>query len=514
MSTFSYADIVLKPVLTQSVQRRMVYDGPTYLYTRWLIRVQGLFNPQVTSYSADAGTVANPNIQQGNNPAFTDSSIRHKLAQPQQRLLYTAAGEDALGQPMLFRDGLNQKSLVILQCPAPNQGLTTFPLTTDANWGPTPIAIDVKRVGIRTWWIDYTVQCDVNECVRVNNFAPFVLSNRWTMSHSVNEHHYTTRTVQGRAIFRTDLMKGLAIRPDDYRAAFFFPCPKNFKRENVQVRVNQRGNELHYSFTDREQVYKILVKNVTKIKASITFREGVGSLLDRAEELALAGKKLAISKARSLSMDPAKVAGHMTAAWIEFGVNSAMIAKRQLPTCGITANVEVWGNRNSTRKELENVVGQILKTKLPEINALGGRWFGVQQQSTYDLMAKYVSNQTTFNLGPVASMRNSPGIFLQGVEARFPQLLDESITDVIATGDQDGYTMPGGSGSRGTYLERCVAQALQDPCGAPPTGVFVNPAPDLNITGPNAPPPLLALPPPVDSGVYTVDQQGNLVAPA
>lgn len=500
MSTFFYNGITISPIYTEACSRRAIYDGPTYLYTRWIIRVRGVFNPGATSFTTAGGdprfggNPAQPEKSPGFNPAWTDNSVRLMLQQPRGLLHYSAAGPDAFGDAD-FGQGQDLTILALTDSTISTSGSSKT--LTDANNGPFPLEINIRRIsGTVSFNVDFTIQCDINECYRVYSEPAFVLSNRWQMTHDVNEHAFTVRHVQGRAIFRTDVMLSQEIKPDDYRAAFFFPVPENFKRQNINVSVNPDGNECHYSFSDVEQSHNIICKkNVTKIEAWANISVSQGSLEQGVVALAKAAKRAAMhplrEAARSTTVAPGAAAGAAMAG-IELASSAAAIEYGLLPRATIAVNVRVWGNRLSTRKDLEQVSAKVIALKLPQLQkgivfniplpginipialvGLGRLVYGTDANNNYDLMGRYVDASITLHCGPISSFFNAPAALIVGLSKRFPELLDDNIGDIATTKDTKGYAMPNDSGSRGTYTEFCVAQALQNICGNPPGAVLV-----------------------------------------
>ncbi|MEG7727158.1 hypothetical protein U2063_15335, partial [Listeria monocytogenes] len=88
----------------------------------------------------------------------------------------------------------------------------------DVNNGPTPLYCNIVAVhGNGTMIVDWAVEAWFNECEIMQG----VLSNRWTMSHDIDTDFWTTRTTEGVAIFRADVLFGSLGNfqvADNYRA--------------------------------------------------------------------------------------------------------------------------------------------------------------------------------------------------------------------------------------------------------------------------------------------------------
>jgi hypothetical protein len=177
--------------------------------------VQGVYDPRGTCYSTGENDPANVRKDDGRNPSFTDLNIRHQLAQPRGRLVFTAAGTDLIGNPDLFVDGLANDDLTILESPPPGEeGLHTGlsgSFVTDCNNGPLVLAQQVTRItGTRSWLVTITVQASVNESYRFYSSPAVLLSHVWSASEDIDRDGWSTRTIRGQATFRTDRLTQLA----------------------------------------------------------------------------------------------------------------------------------------------------------------------------------------------------------------------------------------------------------------------------------------------------------------
>lgn len=481
MSTFSYQNIILEPIYTKTFARRAIYHGPIYLYTRNLIRVQGIYNPKATSYRGD---MTSPERNAGSPAALTDSSIRHLLMQPRGRLYYTAGNPNCAALP---------NPLALNALPPVRVPPADIDYIIDANNGPIPISCDVTRItGTETWWVDFTIKADVNECYRQYSQPAFVLSHRWNMTHDIDVNHFTTRIVRGRAIFRTDEVLRKKITLDNARAAFFHPIPDNMQRENVRVWIDEDNTTLHYSFIDREKSHIILWENVTRVEAWASFAEKSPALAEVAAGAAtdLAGRaKSLLSGLFSTQLDIGNTISEVLG--ITYGTPiSTFIAKQPVTTLEVV--VRVWGNRKATRDELWANANTILMCKLPRLfDGMGLRTalFATTDKGTFDLVGRYVSLgcsimigqassaaanvaqralQAAQNLGILTNVSSIDGTLRQ----QFPEIWEDEIKDAsrtyIRAKSGPGKNMLSDNGSRGTYLENCIAQALQSPCAVPP----------------------------------------------
>lgn len=458
MSLLTYNGISLFPCQVLDYRKDYVYDGPVYLWTKHTIRVRGVYNPATTSWAQNDPQNPVPVPAVG---ALTEEAVRHFLAQPRQYLVYSVGNVPVLTSP-----------------PLANVNGNVTPLGCDANNGPFPTVGAVTRVsGAKTFVVEAEFSTCINECWRYRSAATLglALSQRWEMSHDIDEDFYTTRTVRGHVIFRTDLMQPVGnlpqAFPDDFRNFLFHPVPPNFKRENIRVVAHPDGHRLDYSFTDVEQAVNMTTAvtqvGVTRIEAFLTKsiskpndddsdfvmrqarwqrRLAWGSLLPT-----IAGALA--SKGRSLS-----VSGNLDINAIvntEFAFEGA--TRGTIPRQTTSLVVRVYGNRDATRRDLHDVAMQVLLSKVSDDAVRVG---GTTLSCTEDLMGTFVSLQCTVLSAP------APLAFAAANGVAFPYVRpgDDAIDQVTTFANLPNPLPPGDLTSRGTYREEAVAQALATPC--------------------------------------------------
>jgi hypothetical protein len=185
--------------------------------------------------------------------------------QPRRQLLYVTENTIVIASPE------------ILFVPNAGGGPATTIVPCDANNGPFPIHCNVTAVkGAKTYFVDFAVETYIQECIfyKTPGLLTTIASHRWSMHDEIDEDLFTTRTVRGHAIFKSDLLNVVQRDPDAYRAFLFHPVSDNFRREHVTVEVNEDNNRIDYSFTDREismQLSQITInQKVTRIEAFYT----------------------------------------------------------------------------------------------------------------------------------------------------------------------------------------------------------------------------------------------------
>lgn len=390
---------------TLSYKKQAVLNGPDYLWTKFTFHVKTILNV------AAAGS--------GLSPMATDIAVRHRLAQPRQKLKFTVGG------------------VVLLECPAAGA-------TVDANNGPTSEVIDVRAIrGINSFEVELVIVC----CVIESPTPTVLLSHRWTQRQTWDEDYYTTILTTGTAVFRTDRLALLNATPDDYRAWLFLPIPPNFKRE-ADVEVDEENYTLQYRLVDREQAVNVLLGNVTRIEC--LHERSVGYMGAEQQTINTGG---ALTEMFSLNpMDWAKGLGK--------GIKEA--ARGDVPIVRINIGVRVFGNRKSTNQSLQDAAMAFLLSRISDINVqLATREFSV----TRDEMGRFVEVRALLTCGPTQGL-------LQQIQAggaggvpgfKFPNTDPTGVT----AGDSKGALPPGTSNAWGTYLGK-VAAAVFLPMDATP----------------------------------------------
>lgn len=241
MSTFIYNGIVLVPVKTVEIEEAPVFsdDNTDFLWMRYRITIDALYNPQTTAYTVDE--FGDPIPEPGVYGPLTDEAIRFALMQPRAQLIYgftLPAGRSAqiMISPGNFLDGSRY--------------------ITDANNGPIPIFCRIKRVdGNKTFHISYCIETCVRECDFSNDCA--LISNRFSQSVDYDDRHRAIKTTTGRAMFRTDLLYAEGQLADDFRARIFPQVSPGMRRTNIRVTVSSTQNILDWSCTDIEQMHEL-----------------------------------------------------------------------------------------------------------------------------------------------------------------------------------------------------------------------------------------------------------------
>jgi hypothetical protein len=246
-----YNGVILTGVRLNSWTRERVLDqsGQDVLYDRHVIDATCILNPGMMSggykpgeydrergYKLDTFSPA-PGLSAG----ATDVALRRVLTEPRRRLVVISGDDVVLDTSQDYVAGEPSSEFVGM----------------DANNGPKVLRFSViKALGDRTFLVHFVVEACVKECGKnKDSDQTFLLSNRFSTTHDVDENHYTTITYSGVSIFRTDLLDSWEREPDSFRRILFPSCPKGFQRKNVHVEAVPSRNALVWTVVDREMPY-------------------------------------------------------------------------------------------------------------------------------------------------------------------------------------------------------------------------------------------------------------------
>jgi hypothetical protein len=566
------------------------YDGPTYLGIRHKIRVRGWINPQAIAYTpilaTDPPAVA---ITPGTPPSVTDFYIRDLLAMPQRQLICISGGQLVLvspqpvaqappppppqppiEQPPVLKANYPDPAPFEPPPPAPLQGSNFGSIAVDADLGPIPIVHSVgMNLGNKTWWVIFEISTLVNVCGTNQPPADVINSHRWTMTHDLDTEGLCSRTISGHAYFRTDrlfaknqdaqALLGIPIPtivPDQFRGWLFHPPFPNSRREIIRCEPNADGDEITYTIRDVELPINLYAKGATRVEVqhwAETDYAGAEGALDRLIHTDWTHISL------STGLDIATVTG----AFGQFlpndsNANGGTFLENQLqgaknfiidktraltnvlrynpnnvPVVVIGCSVRVWGNRNTTRYNLQSIAWQIGMARLNlSLNGLsfdfaGGSTAGAakilggkQVRIEHDAAGKYVQismqiRSQFLGVRIVSQLAPAPGVGaltmpdlngafpfqqtlppgqafgpLQGTPANPDPTSDETQTENISGGNQNLNTLnigpQQGAGflsdgqSRGAYLGLAVSQQLLAPCADSPEPID---PPSIDTTG-------------------------------
>lgn len=380
-------------------EQRAVYDesGVDFLYNHITIGVQCVVSPAELATKTAEGAWA----------PVTIADLRSLLMIPRRDLL--------------VRIG----DYTVIQSPAERPNADR-PFQTDCKNGPQPLAFNVLHIiGPKTAICYYEIETWVNDCV--DALTPVLLSHRWEMAHEIDDRFYTTRTISGTAVFRSDFLLDDPIRgnrtPDNFRTYFNHPIPDNFKRDSVRVTASPDGLALRYQIRDVEQDVNLGINNpVVKIQGS--YRFGLHS----------PGGNYAL---------------------FQYGHTYVGLA------------IQVWGKRTSTKQQLINACVQAalaFKFCDPRVRAsyFKSDWVVHLDKRYVELsMGAMIDGNTVSMISGAFDAGAAIGGGFQFFNA-FPEGIP-GVADDASTNNP----RPPTAGVRGTYVGRLALQALSQPCTAP-----------------------------------------------
>lgn len=229
----TYNGVTLDNVRLNSYIREPVYDdvsGEEVIWERHLIDVTAIVSGTKTNWKYDQPSGALVRNLGGENATINDGAIRARLMRPRMSLTMTNGGQ------------------VVIQSPA-------FGLDRDVNNGPLPRRCDIQRVhGADAFVVHFVVETFLAECPPENPVPQYLISNRFTSSHSVDAQYRTVLSYEGVSVFRADILARDGLVADHFRNTCLPPPTLGFRREQIRVTA-YRGkiHILHWSFQEVEQ---------------------------------------------------------------------------------------------------------------------------------------------------------------------------------------------------------------------------------------------------------------------
>lgn len=260
-----YNGILLRNVLTKTFRQEAVYDdsGTDLLYFRYTIAVRGyhssqsVYEDQRVGVKWDPDYIADPesgdpsNYQNpttaGDGSAGTDyTKVRQKLLHPRGYFRFrTGVGTDpATGLPT---------GTTLLEC-RPIGIRDSNPEGVDVNNGPKPRNVELSHiVGDEVLCIEFEIELCMVQCDsagRVPDNDSGIVSNRWSMSDTVDRNFYTTRTITGQLV----TING-NLNPHAMRKWVVPRLQPGFRRESMSFVAAKDGLKLDYTIVDKEVAF-------------------------------------------------------------------------------------------------------------------------------------------------------------------------------------------------------------------------------------------------------------------
>ncbi len=225
MTQIQYNGVVIKDVLTHSVDQDVVYDVDGQVdqwYVKTTVTIQFTFH---TVDGAGLGFSTGASLAGGTAQALKMLTTNRKR--------FTMS----IGGATLFDvvPGAGQDLSVA-------QGGATF----DVNNGPRPKLQIQEIIGTKVARGTFTVELAVPSCDGYSRDQP--LSLRWWTTDDVDGNWMTTRTINGRLRVPTKDVKS----PHFLRGLIFPPLQRGFKRESMTFTEDPNGLELAFTVRDKE----------------------------------------------------------------------------------------------------------------------------------------------------------------------------------------------------------------------------------------------------------------------
>lgn len=95
-------------------------------------------------------------------------------------------------------------------------------------------------------------------------------AHEWDMAHRVDQDFFTTRIINGRCVFRRDILETNKIIPDALRYWLGHPIPQGMMRLGVNVRQMADGVTYQYEIIDRDRCLRFDPNVFTRVECSYT----------------------------------------------------------------------------------------------------------------------------------------------------------------------------------------------------------------------------------------------------
>ncbi len=410
MSFAFCAGVVLQHVKLVSFEKANELAGPSNLVrVRNTIKVRGLYTPSMASYlfaSAGGAATFGPLFRPGVSAPATEVAVQYALQRPRQPFAFVANGilvifgpkpitflQTPLGpkpgaQPQIGGVGLLAN---VLNLPIPEPDITPvikqkFGITDCAN-GPLCRANVLENIGDKTFVCEWEITTWTNDAPTPK--APFpgatpgkkgaiqyptspLLAQEYSMVHTIDQDFFTTRQVEGRAIFRSDVLQVLELFPDQLRYWLGHPIPQNFSRSQIQVRAESDNLTLAYRFIDQQRVLNFDPNVFTRVELTISkddeqlglesiLRTGIGTALNTFMPITRVAQGVAgaIPVFGGMASGLVGAAGAVGMGWL-----TAQLAGVEVTH--YTVQGRFWGHPDRFRREFENDAFEMFQALIRE----------------------------------------------------------------------------------------------------------------------------------------------------
>jgi hypothetical protein len=280
-----YNGIHITRCVTEQWDQVPVYDasGVELLHHKITVTVSGYITGDDRTSGSGDYPLQPDSFRVGGAPGIDDYDatdefvyIRSKLLKPRHRLTMCTGAENTDQRQAPDADSGGAYLLDVLPYPTGTLAATEWPLASpsvrnaptgndfpgdrsgyDLNNGPKPLGCSITRIiGNTVLFVRFTFEVCKIECDSGDGQAPNVtqgvLSNRWSMSDSIDSNRMTVRTITGKLRVTTPHIEANAFR------GWVVPTLQDgMRRESMQFRVTEDGLNLDYTITDREIAYSV-----------------------------------------------------------------------------------------------------------------------------------------------------------------------------------------------------------------------------------------------------------------
>lgn len=226
-TTVQYGSVTLGLVKTNLFsQEPILVDDVQYLYTRFRISVQCVFNSATMTGLGD-------------NPAQINTNIRLAMMRERQVLRILVGG------------------VPLLEVASPDNKAGPFPKSCNVN----------QIIGTQTFIVSWECEAFLHDCTPV----PSVLSNRWDMTLTYDENFFCTRNTNGLLIVRPNGSTNPP-RKDEFMSLMMPPLPTGWIRTRMSFVEARDGLSMAYQIEDKEVEF---VPPVPATKSTIDYGERV-----------------------------------------------------------------------------------------------------------------------------------------------------------------------------------------------------------------------------------------------
>lgn len=458
MFTLTYNTVVLNIEQIRGFEVVPVMNGPDKVCNQFTVHVTALFNPARNAFNAVQDLTAPVSrLNAGVVPAITHQAIRNYLLTPHRSLKLTV--DSGIGAQA------TTDILVVANPPAlakPLQPVNPMTVATlDARNGPQPLYCVVEEiVGTRTYLINYGITTWINETQASLTNRPALISNRWSMTHAIDNTLHTVRTIQGEAVFDISKLALLGQRSDDYRKFFVFPVPAGFRRISVNVKGSADGASVEYEVIDVQQPVSVTANKVADIQLRVTHTYGKkGGNEALGTSFRIAGDMIGARSARG------KVAA---------GLDALSTIISFIPWVEHKVEGTIFGTPDAKREDLLKVALVCYDRETGFPGGLDVAAWPSLKFASFDEKLKVLSFGFSVGEGPPSSGRAHVFKIAPG-KGRPPDGMwssDWGVPGVLDEGKPPTNNPPNSNQTRGTYTESLVTALIQT-AGSPPS--LVNP---------------------------------------